>query len=62
MRRHSIFLAEESVVFVFEGSDVEALVSRLIADPASSASFSVWGPLLAGTPTLAREEFHWEGG
>ena len=61
-RRHSIFLAEETVVFVFEGRGVEALVSKLIDDPASSGSFSVWGPLLAGTPTLAHEEFYWEAG
>ena len=59
-RRHSIFLAEETVVFVFEGTGIEGLVSKLIGDPASSGSFSVWGPLLAGTPTLALEEFHWE--
>jgi hypothetical protein len=57
---HQIFLGEETAVFVFEGPGVEALVSRLIGDPASSGSFSVWGPLLAGTPTLAREEFSWE--
>jgi hypothetical protein len=61
-RRHSIFLAEKTVVFVFEGPGIEALVSKLIDDPAASGSFSVWGPLLAGTPTLAREEFHWEAG
>ena len=61
-RRHSIFLAEETVVFVFEGSGVEALVSKLIGDPAASGSFSVWGPLLTGTPTLAQEEFNWEAG
>ena len=57
--RHQIFLGEETAVFVFEGPGVEGLVSRLIGDPASSGSFSVWGPLLAGTPTLAREEFSW---
>ena len=61
-RRHSIFLAEETVVFVFEGSGVEALVSKLIGDPAASGSFSVWAPLLAGTPTLAHEEFNWQAG
>ncbi len=60
--RHSVFLAGETVVFVFEGEDIEGLVSRLIADPTSSGSFSVWGPLLAGTPALAREAFFWEGG
>lgn len=61
-RRHSIFLAEETVIFVFEGSGIEGLVSKLIDDPASSGSFSVWGPLLAGTPVLAQEEFYWEAG
>ena len=57
---HQIFLGEETAVFVFEGPGVETLVSRLIGDPAASGSFSVWGPLLAGTPMLAREEFSWE--
>mgnify|MGYP006175960707 CR=1 FL=1 len=37
-------------------------LSKLIDDPASSGSFSVWGPLLAGTPTLAHEEVYWEAG
>jgi hypothetical protein len=32
------------------------------ADPARSAMFSVWGPLLEGTPELAHEAFHWEAG
>jgi hypothetical protein len=58
--RHSVFLAEEAVVFVFEGSGIEGLVRQLVDDPARSAAFSVWGPLLDGTPALAREEFYWE--
>ena len=58
--RHEIFLGEETAIFVFEGPGVELLVSRLIGDPASSGSFSVWAPLLAGTPTLAHEEFSWK--
>lgn len=61
-RRHDIFLAEDTVVFVFEGQDIEALVSRLIGDPASSAAFGVWGPLLQGTPALAHQEFSWRAG
>jgi hypothetical protein len=59
-RRHSIFLGSETVVFVFEGSGIEGLVRDLVDDPARSASFSIWGPLLEGTPELAREEFYWE--
>lgn len=61
-RRHSVFLAELAVVFVFEGSGVEGLVRDLVDDPARSAAFSAWGPLLEGTPMLAREEYYWEPG
>jgi hypothetical protein len=61
-RRHSVFLAEQVAVFVFEGSGVEGLVRELVDDPARSAAFSAWGPLLAETPTLAPEEFYWEAG
>ena len=61
-RRHSVFLAEEAAVFVFEGSGIEGLVSDLVGDPTRSAAFSVWGPLLDGTPAIAQEEFHWESG
>jgi len=61
-RRHSVFLGEATVVFVFEGSSIEQLVSELVGDPSRSAAFSVWGPLLEGTPELAREEFYWEDG
>jgi hypothetical protein len=61
-QRHSVFLAEEAAIFVFEGSGVEGLVSDLVNDPTRSAMFSVWGPLLEGTPELAREAFYWEAG
>lgn len=59
-RRHSVFVAEKDVVFLFEGSGIEGLIRDLVDDPTRSAAFSVWGPLLEGTPTLAREEFYWE--
>ena len=61
-RRHTVFLAHETVVFVFEGPGIEGLVCDLINDPARSAAFSVWAPLLEGTPVLVREEFHWDAG
>jgi hypothetical protein len=61
-RRHSVFLGAETVVFVFEGPGIEGLVRDLVDDPARSAAFSIWGPLLEGTPELAREEFYWEAG
>jgi hypothetical protein len=61
-RRHSVFLAAENVIFVFEGPRIEGLIRQLVDDPARSAEFSVWGPILAATPALAREEFYWEAG
>jgi hypothetical protein len=61
-QRHSVFLAEEAVIFVLEGSAIEDLVRALVDDPTRSAAFSIWGPLLEGTPVLAREEFYWEAG
>jgi hypothetical protein len=61
-RRHSVYLAEETAIFLFEGHQVGALVRELLNDPARSAAFSVWGPLLDGTPTIAQEAFHWEAG
>jgi hypothetical protein len=62
LQRHSVFLAEEAAVFVFEGSGIEGLVRDLVNDPTRSAAFSVWGPLLERTPAFAREEFYWEAG
>jgi hypothetical protein len=61
-QRHSVFLAEDSVIFVFEGPGIEVLVRDLVNDPARSAAFSVWAPLLEGSPALAREEFYWHAG
>jgi len=61
-QRHSVFLAEETVVFVFEAPGIEGLVRELVDNQTSSATFSVWGPLLEGMPVLAREEFYWEAG
>ena len=50
--RHSVFLAEEAVVFLFEGSGIEGLVRHLVNDPTRSATFSVWGPSSKGRPSL----------
>jgi hypothetical protein len=58
--RHSIFLTEQTVVFVFEGKAVGEAIRELLNDPTMSGLFSAWGPLLQGTPRLAHEEFYWE--
>jgi hypothetical protein len=58
--RHGVYLSGSDVVFVFEGPDVEQELSSLLNDPATSAGFAVWAPLLEGTPSAAHELFYWE--
>jgi hypothetical protein len=57
--RHGVYLSEESVVFIFEGTDAEYLVQNIVNDPVRSAGFSAWAPLLDGRPTIARESWFW---
>jgi hypothetical protein len=59
-RQHSVFLSDGAVIFVFEGRGVEERLRDLVNDPARSAAFSAWAPLLDGTPVLAREGFYWK--
>jgi hypothetical protein len=56
---HDVYLGQGAVIFVFEGPEVERSVADLVNDPAASGSFSAWGPLLDGAPTIARSVYHW---
>jgi hypothetical protein len=58
--RHGVYLSGSEVVFLFEGPDVEQRLSGLLNDPAASAAFAVWAPVLEGTPSPAHELFYWE--
>ena len=60
--RHGVYLGSSEAIFVFEGHDVEKHLRRLLDNPAASALFSIWGPLLDGTPSAAHELFYWKAG
>jgi hypothetical protein len=45
---------------VFEGPAAERRVAGVVDDMVVSASFAAWGALLASTPRLAHEAYHWE--
>ncbi|HSS74328.1 MAG TPA: hypothetical protein VLK53_12260 [Gaiellaceae bacterium] len=60
LRSHDIYLGQGTVVFVFIGPDVEREGVELLNDPVRSASFSAWGPLLEGAPSIAQPVYHWE--
>jgi hypothetical protein len=57
---HTVFAGRETVVFVFEGEDVERVVSTLLNDPSRSGSFAASAPLLTGEPRLAHAAYHWD--
>jgi hypothetical protein len=62
LARHAVYLSDGLVIFAFEGDEVERRVRKVINDPVASASFASWVPLLAGSPALAHEVYHWEAG
>lgn len=60
--RHSVFLAGDHVVFVFEGGKLDDLLRTVVADPQGSAAFREWERILDGMPRVAREAYSWERG
>ncbi len=60
IERHTVFLASDVVVFIFEGGQVSSLLASL-GGPDEQSVLAAWEPLLDGTPTIAREAYHWIG-
>jgi hypothetical protein len=58
LERHSVFLAADVVVFVFEGANPSAIL-RSLGDPDEQSVLAAWEPLLEGTPLIARETYAW---
>ncbi|HWJ44186.1 MAG TPA: hypothetical protein VNR63_02275 [Gaiellaceae bacterium] len=63
LRRHTVFLAADEVVFVFEGDEVEWLVDGLIDEPFHwdlLAAFDEWRPIVEEHPRIARAVYSWQ--
>jgi hypothetical protein len=60
--KHSVYLAGDHVVFLFEGGKLDDLLRTVVADPAGSAAFREWERILDGMPRVAREAYSWERG
>ena len=58
VERHTVFLAADAVVFVFEGGNVNSLLASL-GGADEQAVLGAWEPLLDGTPMIARESYNW---
>lgn len=62
--RHSVYLAGEFAVFLFEGSVAEDRHSDLLGDffeATLQAAFAGWSDVLEGEPHIARHVHAWEG-
>jgi hypothetical protein len=58
VERHSVFLAQDTVVFVFEGGHVNSLLAAL-GGAEEQAALGAWEPLLEGTPLIAQQAYGW---
>lgn len=63
LRQHTVYLAADTVVFVFEGHEVEWVVDRLLDKPFQwnvISALDAWRPLVDGQPRIARAVHVWE--
>jgi hypothetical protein len=61
--RHAVYLSASDVVFVFEGTEVDARLDDLIENPFRwmvADAFDEWRPLIEDHPRIARERYFWE--
>ena len=58
VERHTVFLAPDTVVFVFEGGNVNSVLASL-GGTDEQAVLAAWEPLLDGTPMIAPEAYSW---
>jgi hypothetical protein len=57
--RHTIFLTETEVIFLFEGKGAHEVVRALFDDPVRSALIARWLPLFDGPLHQAEEAYSW---
>jgi hypothetical protein len=58
--RHTIFLTETEVIFVFEGEGAPEAVRAIFNDPVRSTVVGRWLPLFAGPLHQALQAYAWE--
>jgi hypothetical protein len=58
IEQHVVFLAADTVIFVFEGGPPNSLLAALGGSD-EQVVLGAWEPLLDGTPLIAREVYHW---
>jgi hypothetical protein len=59
LSRHEVLLAEDSVVFLFQGPQITATIERLMQAPELWQEAPGWEACLAGPPQLAEVAYAW---
>jgi nucleotide-binding universal stress UspA family protein len=59
LERHSVFVGNGLVVFLFEGDDLDRRLTKLVNDPVRAAAFGAWASVLADSPRVAHETYYW---
>jgi hypothetical protein len=60
LERHMVFVANDQIVFLFEGEHAEEKTMRLLEESSVLDSAGRLGVHIEGDPSLPREAFHWE--
>ena len=59
LERHTVYVSDDQVVFVFEGGRVNSLI-RTAEEGAGAAALAAWEPILDGIPRINQEVYRWE--
>jgi hypothetical protein len=62
VERHDVLLSEREVIFLFEGTQLDETMQRLLHDPSVWQAASGWARVIAGPPRLAEQHFGWHSG
>jgi hypothetical protein len=62
VERHDVLLSEREVIFLFEGTQLDETMQRLLRDPSVWQAASGWAQVIAGPPRLVEQRFGWHSG
>jgi hypothetical protein len=62
VERHDVLLSEREVIFLFEGTQLDETMQRLLRDPSVWQAASGWARVITGPPRLAEQRFGWHSG
>jgi hypothetical protein len=62
VERHEVLLSEREVIFLFEGTQLDETIQRLLGDRSVWQAASGWARVIAGPPRLAQQRFGWHSG